>query len=952
MAPKLMLIDGHALAYRGFHATAHGRQVMATSKGEWTNAVYVFVSKLLKAWREEQPDYIIVAFDVGESFRNKQFAEYKANRAKMPDELCYQIERIDQVVGTFNIPTVGCEGFEADDVIGTLCTQAAEMGIDTLILTGDTDIFQLIDDRVSVLIPRGRYGNDTLYGPEELAERYDGLSAEQLIDLKALVGDTSDNIPGLRGIGNKTAIALLKKYGTIEGIYEHLDEITGKRARSALEGHEDDALLYKQLVTIRRDAPVKFDPKKAAAQDFDREKVIALFRELEFHSLLNRIPMGETDAQLEQSATDTLAETHYEIVDAEDELEALAAALESAEAIAFDTETTSTDPTSADLVGMSFAIAPGQAWYVPVGHGLGEAQGNRVGRADLGDLPLFADQHAEQPTVAPNEPLVSGQDERQLPLSTIVAKIRPILENPRIPKYAHNASFDLNVLAVAAGIEVQGLTFDTMVAAWVMDPSSRALGLKAMAHNRLGIEMTPISKLIGSGKSQITMAQVSIAEAAPYACADADVTYRLVGPLTRELHEGQQWDLYNEIELPLIPILARMERTGVRLDVAYLGQMSRELNQEQARLEEQIYEHVGHRFNVNSTKQLGEVLFNELGLPKKGVRRTTHGYSTAADVLELLRGKHPVIELILEYRQISKLQSTYVKSLPELVNPRTGRVHTSYNQTGTVTGRLSSSNPNLQNIPIRTDLGRQIRRGFVAEEGWVFLAADYSQVELRVLAHITQDAALLDAFYKDQDIHARTAAAVYGIPIEQVSKQQRAIAKTVNFGLIYGQSAYGLSQQTDLDFDEAERFISSYFATYPGVKEWLDKTRSLAYAQGYVETLLGRRRYFPELHSTQRAHAGQRAAAERQAINAPIQGTAADILKIAMIRLDKGLRSAGYRARMVLQVHDEVVLEVPKDEIDAVLALTRETMENAYALSVPLKVDVEVGENWLDMQPA
>jgi DNA polymerase-1 len=447
------------------------------------------------------------------------------------------------------------------------------------------------------------------------------------------------------------------------------------------------------------------------------------------------------------------------------------------------------------------------------------------------------------------------------------------------------------------------------------------------------------------------MDQVSIAEAAPYACADADMTYRLVKPLTVELEGRAQWKLFTELEMPLVAILADMETAGVRLDTDYLGQMSRELDQEQVRIEQQIYELVGHEFNVNSTKQLSEVLYDELGLPKQGIRKTTHGYSTAADALALLQGKHSVIALILDQRQISKLKSTYVDALPALVNPRTGRVHTSYNQTGAVTGRLSSSNPNLQNIPIRTEMGRQIRKGFVAREGCVFLAADYSQVELRVLAHVSQDAELLDAFHKDQDVHARTAAAVYGIPIEAVQKDQRGIAKTVNFGLIYGQSAYGLSQQTELDFDEAERFIERYFARYPGVKKWLDGTRKLAYAQGYVETLLGRRRYFPELQGTRRAYAGQRAAAERQAINAPIQGTAADILKIAMIRLDRQLEGKGLRAQVVLQVHDELVLEVPKSEVNEVFALTRNVMQNAYPLSVPLKVEVEVGENWLDMVP-
>jgi DNA polymerase-1 len=625
------------------------------------------------------------------------------------------------------------------------------------------------------------------------------------------------------------------------------------------------------------------------------------------------------------------------------------AALNKAGAFAFDTETTATDPLLADLVGISLSTAPGRAWYIPVGHGKGPRRAAKTEQAEFGDLPLFADQGVETAVETPAPIETAGP---QLPLALVIERLNPVLENPDIDKYAHNASYDIAVLEHTTGIKLRGLSMDTMLAEWVVDPSTRALGLKAMAFNRLGVEMTPITDLIGSGTSQITMDRVPIEQAAPYACADADMTLRLVEPLTEALHEREQWKLFAEIEMPMVPILMQMEATGVRLDTGYLRHMSRQLQQEQARIEGQIYELVGHEFNINSTKQLGEVLFDELGLPKRGIRKTTHGYSTAADALALLQGKHPVIDLILEQRQVSKLESTYVSTLPALVNPRTGRVHTSYNQTGTVTGRLSSSNPNLQNIPIRTELGRQIRKGFVAEKGGLFLAADYSQVELRILAHVSQDPELLDAFGRNQDVHSRTAAAVYSVPIEDVTKEQRAIAKTVNFGLIYGQSAYGLSQQTGLDFDEAERFIATYFERYPGVRKWLDDTRALAYAQGYVETLLGRRRYFPELQTTRRAYAGRRAAAERQAINAPIQGTAADILKIAMIHLASELKAHDLQSRMVLQVHDEVVLEVPKNELDEAVHLSRRVMERAYALSVPLKVDVEVGENWLDMEPA
>ncbi len=940
--PKLLLIDGHALAYRAFYATSHSGSVMTTSKGEWTNAVYVFVSKLFKVWKEEQPDYIAIAFDVGKTFRHEEFPDYKANRAKTPDELHYQVERIKQVAQALNIPIVTAEGYEADDVLGTLSRQAAEQGIDSVILTGDQDILQLVDAQTQVLLARGRSGDETRLGPDEVVEHLGGLTAQQIIDLKALTGDSSDNIPGVKGIGEKSGVELLKAYGTVEAIYEHLDEIANKRARAALEGQREAALKYKDLVTIRRDAPVALDLTQAQAGRFDRADVAGVFAELEFHSLLERIPagMGHGEAKIERPDAPPPVETHYIIVDTEEKLCEMIDALRHAGAFAFDTETTSVRPMVAGLVGLSVAAAPGRAWYVPVGHGRHPTESQA--QSGLEGLPLFAPSPSD---AAPDQP--------QLPLDLVRARIKPLFEAPATAKYCHNASFDITVLAQTAGVQVQGLTFDTMIAGWLLAPDSRALGLKAMAREQLGIEMTEIDALIGKGKDQITFDRVPIADAAPYACADADMTLRLVAGLEAELKAKQQWALFTEIEMPLAPVLTRMEMTGIKLDVGYFRQMSRELALQEQRVEKQIHQLAGHPFNINSTKQLGEVLFDELGLPRQGIKKTVHGYSTAADVLDMLKDKHPIVPLILEQRQISKLKSTYVDTLPELVNPKTGRVHTSYNQTGAVTGRLSSSDPNLQNIPIRTEMGRQIRRGFVAEPGWLLLAADYSQIELRVLAHVSQDAELLDAFHRDQDVHARTAAAVFGVPIEQVTKEQRSIAKTVNFGLIYGQSAYGLSQQTELYFDEAERFIQTYFERYPGVKKWLDDTRKLAYQQGYVETLLGRRRYFPELQgdmSAQRAYSGARAAAERQAINAPIQGTAADILKVAMIALDKALQQGGYRAQMTLQVHDEVVLQVPQGELEAIAALTRQVMETAYKLSVPLKVDVEVGPNWLDMR--
>ena len=595
------------------------------------------------------------------------------------------------------------------------------------------------------------------------------------------------------------------------------------------------------------------------------------------------------------------SELDYQIVDT---LETLAEVVEHLKAVGrltFDVETTSTDAIIADLVGVALTDEPGRGYYVPV--------------SDWG------------------------------PQSS---KLKSLLEDDRLEKVAHNAKYDITVLA-QHGLETRGLLFDTMIASWLINPSQSAShGLKNLAWARLGVEMTEITDLIGTGKKQITMAQVPVEQAAPYACADVDMTTRLVDGLTEELKERGLWSLFTDVEMPLVPVLTDMERAGVRLDVAVLHDMSAHLEERLHATEREIQDWVGYNFNVNSTQQLSDALFIKLALPTEGLRKTKSGhYSTAASVLEGLRGHHEIIDLILEQRQLTKLKSTYVDSLPQLVNPATGRVHTSFNQTGAVTGRISSSNPNLQNIPIRTELGRAVRRAFVADEGWKLVAADYSQVELRVMAHIAQDPGLLGAFGRGEDIHAATAAAVLGVPLEEVTKDQRRIAKSVNFGLSYGQSAFGLAQQTGMSRDEATQFIKTYFEKYPGVREYIERTKLQAAEQGYVETLLGRRRYFPNLDKMRGPERGR---AEREAINMPIQGTAADIIKIAMIRLYKALRERGLRARMLLQVHDELVLEAPDDELESVVSLVREVMSGAFELAVPLKADVEVGQNWLEME--
>ncbi len=919
--PKLVLIDGHSLAYRAFFALPPD---LKTRSGELTNAVYGFASMLLAVWRDEQPDYIAVAFDVGKTFRDDLYADYKATRAKMPDELGPQLDRIQQVIQAFNLPVVTAEGFEADDILGTLSTRAAREGIETLIVTGDTDAFQLIGPNVRVLTSQRKWSETKVYDEAAVKERY-GLEPRQLIDYKALVGDTSDNVPGVKGVGEKTATQLLQRFGSVEGIYEHLDEITAKRARTALEQGRESAQLSKQLVTIKTDVALKVKWEDCRTAVFDRDKVIRLFREIEFRSLMDRLPGGPARPEAVQQmslfgetraadvpgrkpavrAAEPVTRTRV-VADAES-LQRLTMELSQAPVISFDTETTSTDPMRAGLVGVALAVREGEGWYVPVGH----------------------------------------TEAGQLPLDQVMAAIRPALENEHVPKVGHNAKYDMVVLA-RHGVTVRGLNFDTMIAEWLIDPGSRNLGLKNLAWSRLGVEMTQIQDLIGTGKKQITMDQVPVAQVAAYAAADADIPLRLRARQEPELREKNLWKLFAQVEMPLVPVLRDMEMAGVLIDVPYLREMSSVLAGRLGELEHEIYKLVGREFNINSTQQLAEVLFSKLGLKAPGGRKTATGKeSTAVDVLESMRGQHPVIELILEQRQLAKLKGTYIDALPELVNPQTGRVHTSFNQTGAVTGRLSSSEPNLQNIPIRTDLGRQVRRAFIASPGCVLMSADYSQVELRILAHLCGDPGLRQAFARGEDIHATTAAAIFGVPLDQVTSDQRRIAKAVNFGLAYGQGAFGLAQTTGLSNAEAQKFIDTYFARFARVKQYVEETKRKAEKNGYVETVMSRRRYFPILQSKEKDPRTQiaRRAAERECINMPVQGSAADIMKVAMLRV-ANLKSQIPNLKMTLQVHDELVFEVPEREAQQAAQLVREAMEGAFPMTVPLKAEVKTGKNW------
>ncbi len=914
---KLILIDGHSLAYRAFHALP---VEMKTSQGELTNAVYGFTSMLLTVLREENPTHIAVTFDKGLTFRHDMYTEYKAHRAKMPDEMQSQMARVRQVVETLDIPIFEQEGYEADDLLGTLACQAGKQGVNTLIVTGDRDLLQLVDEHTHVLTSRRRFSDTVIYDQAGVEQRY-GLTPAQLIDLKAIMGDSSDNIPGVRGVGEKTGTKLLQQYGSLEAIYEHLDEVQ-TRFRTKLEAGRDMAFLSYKLGAIVCDAPVQLDLDACRVRSFDRDPVIELFRELEFHSLTERLleeeqvrPAG-TPQQLSMfgetpvAAPTAVPAADYQVIADEQALRRLVARLESAPALTLDTETTGTDPMQAELVGIAITDAPERGYYIPI---------------------------------------MAPPDDPQLDQALVIEALAPLLSDAGQPKYGHNIKYDLTVLQ-RAGARVEGLAFDTMVAEWLINPASKNLGLKNLAWVRLQQRMTPIADLIGKGKNQCTMDQVPVAQAAPYACADVDMTHRLVAILEAELKEKQLWALFADVEMALMPALMAMEMAGVRLDVEFLDQMSEKLAARLDELTVSIHVLVGYAFNINSTQQLSDALFKTLNLPSQGLRRTKSGhYSTAANVLERLRGKHQVIDLILEQRELAKLKSTYVDALPRLVNPHTGRLHTSYKQTGTVTGRISSSNPNLQNIPIRTELGRQVRRAFVAEPGCQLIGADYSQVELRVMAHISGDEGLLGAFTRGEDIHASTAAAIMGVPLDKVTSDMRRVAKAVNFGLSYGQTAYGLSNTTDLTMAEAEDFIKVYFDRFPKVREYIDTTKALATQQGYVETLLGRRRYFPELQSGSKAPHHVRQAAERMSINAPIQGTAADIINIATINLHRALNERGLKAQMILQVHDELVVEAPDEEVETVAPLVREVMENAFELKVPLKVDLKMGENWEEM---
>ncbi len=900
----IMLVDGHGLAYRAFHALP---ETLATSSGEATNAVYGFTSMLLDVLREYQPDYVVVSFDVGRTFRHDAFEAYKQQRPTMPADLRHQMARIHEVLAALNIPVYTQDGYEADDIIGTLASMASGLGMNALVVTGDSDLLQVVDGGVRVILPgRQRFGEYRVFDRAAVEQRY-GFAPERIPEYKALVGDTSDNIPGVPGIGSKTGTSLIQHYPSLESMREHIDQITPTRARNALDQNFDIALLGRELATIVRDIDLELDLERCVLGDYDRAKVIDVFRELEFRTLVGRLPDPNRPVKTAPAppATRTVVRT-------EAQLQELVSAILESEAIAIDTETTSQEPMRAELVGIAVATTPSRSYYIPLNH------------VTAGEL---------------------------LAHETVRAALAPIFADPETVIYAHNAKYDELVLE-RAGYPRPRASFDTMIAAYLLGESS--VGLKELAFTRLGLEMTEITSLIGTGRKQLTMDQTPVEAAAPYACADVEATYRLVEILRKELKDQGLDTLFHEIEMPLVDVLVDIEEAGIAVDVAFLRDLEAYLDTQISALEHEIFQQAKRPFNINSTRQLATILFEELGLPSG--RRTKTGYSVSQDVLEGLREEHPIVNAILEYRQLLKLKSTYVGALPEQINPATGRIHSSFNQTVAATGRLSSSNPNLQNIPIRTEIGRRVRRAFISDnreqvpdgQELTLLSADYSQIELRLMAHFSGDARLVQAFHRGQDIHAATAAELFGIDIKDVTADMRRLAKTVNFGIMYGMQAFGLARDTGMSRQEAQRFIDTYMARLPGVWHYLDETKREAIDKGYVSTLYGRRRYAPDIVSS---NGSRRLAAERMAINMPLQGTAADIMKIAMIRVQDELRRRGLRTRMLLQVHDELVFEVPKSELKDIAELVTDIMENVVLLRVPLQVELAAGKNWGELEP-
>ncbi|TSC95749.1 MAG: DNA polymerase I [Parcubacteria group bacterium Athens1014_10] len=911
MAKKFVIVDGHALLHRAWHAIPP----LSNKKGELLNAVYGFTLIFLKALRDLKPDYLAVAFDRKEpTFRHQECKEYKATRVKQAQEFYDQIPIVKKLLNAFNVSIFEKAGYEADDLIGALSKKGEIEGFENIIVTGDLDALQLVNEKTRVFTLKKGIVDTVIYNQKAVQERYGGLKPEQLIDFKALKGDPSDNIAGVKGIGEKTAIELIKTFGSLENLYKFLEgkiikkyEIT-ERIKKLLLERKKDAFLSKKLVTIIKDVPIDINLKDCEMKEFNKEKIIKLFQELEFRSLLSKIPFSKEVHIFHQSSLledekekkSAAKKENYYLINNKTDFKDFMEKIRKEKLFVIDTETTGLDPFKVKLLGISFCWQAGMAYFVSV--------------KDL--------------------------------LLEIKNDLKPILENPEIKKCGHNIKYDLEILR-ESGIDLKGINFDTMIASYLLNPGSRAHDLDSLTFNEFGHQKISIESLIGKkGKNQMTMESVPLENLSYYSCEDADYTFRLMKNLEKKLEEEKVKSVFEKIEIPLIPILAEMEKNGIKIDIDLLKNLSNKAEEKIKKIQDEIHQLAGCPFNINSPGQLKEILFEKLKISSYEIRKGKTGLSTAASELEKLKKRHPIINLISHYRELSKLKSTYIDALPKLINQKTKRVHTSFNQTITATGRLSSSKPNLQNIPIKTELGNQIRKAFIVEKGYELVSIDYSQIELRIIASLANDQRMLESFRKGEDIHARTAAEIYNRLLEEVTPSMRRVAKTVNFGIQYGIGSKGLAEAADFSLAEAENFINEYFKIYTGVKDYIEQTIALAKKLGYAETLFGRKRYLPEIAS----NIDQiRKAAERMAINMPVQGLAADLIKLAMIEIHSKLIEKDDSIKMLLQVHDELVFEIKKEKMEEKIKKIKDIMENIIKIKAPIEVEIKIGNNWGEM---
>ena len=898
MKEKLFIIDGHALCYRAYYAFI--KNPLINSAGQNTSAIYGFARMLLNLIYEHQPDYLSIAFDPPQkTFRFDLYSDYKANRQKMPDDLQNQITEIKNMVQILGLPSLEQKNYEADDILGSIAFQYASQDLEIVLVTGDKDAYQLASDKVKIFANKKGISDYEIYGPAEIEKKI-GLKPEQIIDYMALIGDASDNIPGVKGIGPKTGVNLIKKYSTLENLYSHLDELKGKQ-KEYLAKDKEMAFLSRELVTIKKD--LKIDLKELK-QKLDLDKIRSTetknyFEKLEMRSIAKDYFSDESQTFNQESKKNR----NYKIIQTKKNLEAIIKEIQKAKVVSIDTETTSLNILEAELVGVSFSIKENQGWFIP------------LAKADLFNQP------PEDRTV-------------------LIPLLKKVLEDEKIKKIGQNIKFDLNILK-NEGINLKGVYFDTMIAAYLVDQIDRRYNLDDLANKYLNYKTITFKELVGVGQKAIPITEVPLETLAEYAIEDTDITFRLYQIFKDKLKEQGVEKIFHEVEIPLIPVLAKMERDGVKIDLAHFEKLNQENSKILDELINKIYALAGEEFNLNSTRELARILFEKLKLPVK--KKTKTGYSTDIKVLESLKHKHRIIDLLISYRTLNKLKNTYIEALPKMISPHTKRIHASYNQAAVVTGRLSSSNPNLQNIPIKDNFGQAIREGFIAEKDFQLMSADYSQIELRIAAHISKDPNMLQAFQEETDIHSLTASSIFNVSLEKVSEQMRRQAKIVNFSIIYGISAYGLSEQIGISVREAAHFIEKYLDSYPGFKNYLAQQKKYAQENGYVKTLLGRKRSIPEINSTA---SFRREGAERIAVNTPIQGTSADMIKVAMINIDQEFKKLNFKSKIIIQVHDELLFEVYNPEKKTVEKIVKAKMENSLKLDVPVLVDIGWGPNW------